>query len=208
MRRPSTRPASRSSNTLAWVRSKTDGILLAHAGQAVDVEEAPVPAGAPGRSRRPRPASVSSAHQGLASSAAMWFGTMSRTIPMPGLVGGRGQPPEALLAAEVAADASSGPRRRSRGWSPAGPAGTATGRGGRCRGPAGRGRCEPRRRSRSPGSAAAGRWRGTAAPGERSRFGRIRRQQSLRGGSACPGSRPGPGSSSRCLRRRAWPAPG
>jgi hypothetical protein len=58
------------------------GVLLAHAGEVVDVEEAPVPARRLVDVEEPRLSAGSDQYR-LASSVAMWFGTMSRITPSP-----------------------------------------------------------------------------------------------------------------------------
>ena len=94
------RPARRRASGGAWRGSVEDGrILLAHAAEVVDVEEAPVPAGTRGRSRRPSRRCDSSAHHRFTSPTARWLGTMSRTMPRSAAA----ELTERLLAAQLVA---------------------------------------------------------------------------------------------------------
>ncbi len=99
-------------------------VLLADAGQVVDVEEAAVAAGRPGRCRRTARAAPGRPSTRFASSAAMWLGTMSSTMPMPGVARAAGQPLGTRPRRRARRTAGRGRSRRSRGSSPAAPAAT------------------------------------------------------------------------------------
>ena len=92
----------------------------------------------------------------------MWLGTTSTTTPRPARAGRRTSRRRTRRARQRRWTAACGRRRRSRGSSPARPAGPARGRRGRRRAAQVAGLRLPRRRSRTPRAAAAGRW--TSAP--------------------------------------------
>ena len=148
MRSASTTPSRTSARASACVACEHLGVLLAHARQIVDVEEAPVVAGDRSMSKN-RSRSRGSAQKRLASSVAIWLGTRSSTIPRPAPWAASASSRK-RLAAQVLGEsrgiddvvAVGDPRRACT---------TGTGTGARSRGRAGRGCAPGQRRSRSPG---------------------------------------------------------
>ena len=75
------------------------GVLLAHAGEVVDVEEPAMAAGGRVDIEEPLP-KLWIGPEAVCSSIAMWLGTRSRTSPSPAS-GVRSQRPQPILAAEL-----------------------------------------------------------------------------------------------------------
>ena len=100
MRRASTTPSATSPRAEAWVASNTLEVLLAHRGQVVDVEEAPVGAG--GRVDVEEPlAQPWIGPETVAVVGGHVVGDEVEHDAQPGGVGGVGQRAEGRFAAEV-----------------------------------------------------------------------------------------------------------
>ena len=99
-RTPSTTPSPTSSSSLRVRDREHLGVLDAHAGEVVDVEEAPVATRRGSRSKNCA-RSTRSRQNGFSSDAAMWLGTMSTTSASPAAASAR----KRRLAAELVGDA-------------------------------------------------------------------------------------------------------